>query len=181
LRLAQRLKLKNQTFTKKCTLHEVLNKKEYNKFINSLLLTYPDPIYKNKHLGITFQSLIDSSGFRIRPFTYDIRIGTEYKIRRRKYEKIGMELSIKKCISTLGDSLVIGGQQKKPTLINLWFIGCRGCIAEIPALNRLRDKYADKVNSLALSYDDKLDVKDFLKKRNSSFNKLLVILLMILE
>lgn len=39
-----------------------------------------------------------------------------------------------------GEKITIGGIQHKPTLINLWFIQCPGCIAEMPALNRLKEK-----------------------------------------
>ncbi len=66
-----------------------------------------------------------------------------------------------------GDSLQIGGKQTKPTVINLWFIRCGGCVAEILALNLLHKKYASKVNFIALADDDAKNVKKFLKKERS--------------
>ncbi len=50
----------------------------------------------------------------------------------------------------------------KPTLINLWFTHCGGCLAEIPELNKLVEKYKDQVNFIAFSLDDADSVKSFL-------------------
>jgi thiol-disulfide isomerase/thioredoxin len=68
-----------------------------------------------------------------------------------------------------GQIIRIGGKQSKPTLINLWFIACPGCVAEMPALNRLQEKYADKVNFLALTFDKKESVNNFLLKKSFNF------------
>ena len=50
----------------------------------------------------------------------------------------------------------------KPTLINFWFTNCGACIAEIPELNKLVEKYKDEVNFIAFSLDDADSVKKFL-------------------
>jgi len=39
----------------------------------------------------------------------------------------------------------------KPTLLNFWAINCAPCIAEIPELNGLKQKYGDKMNFIALT------------------------------
>jgi len=53
-----------------------------------------------------------------------------------------MKILPRKLLSIDGDSIQIGGKQKKPTLINLWFVQCPGCVAETPALNKIKEKYA---------------------------------------
>lgn len=53
----------------------------------------------------------------------------------------------------------------KPTLINFWFIGCSGCIAEMPQLDKLREKYGDRVNFIAISLDPRDNVISFLQKK----------------
>ncbi|WP_339625591.1 TlpA disulfide reductase family protein [uncultured Winogradskyella sp.] len=63
-----------------------------------------------------------------------------------------------------GEKISLAGNQSKPTLINLWFIQCPGCIAEMPALNRLKEKYEDKVNFISLTFEQEDDVRKFLKK-----------------
>ena len=68
-----------------------------------------------------------------------------------------------------GEKISVGGNQSKPTLINLWFIQCPGCIAEMPALNRLKEKYEDKVNFVSLPFEQEDDVRKFLKKRKFNF------------
>lgn len=57
----------------------------------------------------------------------------------------------------------------KSTFVNLWFINCRPCIEEIPVLNKMKNKYANKVNFLALTFETKEDVSSFLEKRNFNF------------
>ncbi len=169
--LSEKIEAQEPDLYKNMYTHELLSKTEYTNLVGSLLMDYPDSIRHDLHLGIKFQSLIDSNGFKIRPFKYEIRIGTEYTVRALKYEKIGMELNTRNFLTIDGDSVAIGGKQTKPTLINLWFIGCRGCVAEIPALNLLRDKYSDRVNFIAITYDDDLDVKEFVKKKEFNFQQ----------
>jgi thiol-disulfide isomerase/thioredoxin len=68
-----------------------------------------------------------------------------------------------------GEQIKIGGIQDKPTVINLWFIRCGGCVAEIPALNRLYKKYKNKINFIALTFDDEKEVSVFLQKQAFNF------------
>lgn len=60
----------------------------------------------------------------------------------------------------------------KPTLINAWFIECRPCVEEMPALNELMERYKDKVNFVSLTFDDAKKVKKFLKKKPFNFKHL---------
>lgn len=57
----------------------------------------------------------------------------------------------------------------KPTLINFWFTRCPPCIEEIPNLNNVQSKFKDKVNFIAITFDTKVQVDAFLKKRNIKF------------
>ncbi|MEM6517670.1 MAG: TlpA disulfide reductase family protein, partial [Bacteroidota bacterium] len=43
----------------------------------------------------------------------------------------------------------------KPTLINLWFVGCAPCMRELPALEDLKSKYGGKVNFVAITFSNK--------------------------
>ena len=56
----------------------------------------------------------------------------------------------------------------KPTLINIWFIECAPCIEEIPLLNRLQERYNERINFVAITFQDSEKVKKYLL--NSDFN-----------
>lgn len=156
-------------FYKNLYTHEILNKSEYNDLFGKLYKEYYDSIKGAPYITFQFESLIETKDSIIQPFKYDVRVGKEYKLRSRTYEKKGMSISSRIFKTIDGDSIQIGGNQTKPTVINLWFIGCRGCVAEIPALNRLQEKYADKVNFIAITFDDKKDVLKFLRKKDFNY------------
>ncbi|MGB5982692.1 MAG: TlpA disulfide reductase family protein [Nonlabens sp.] len=59
----------------------------------------------------------------------------------------------------------------KVVIINYWFIGCVPCEKEMPVLNDLVKKYEGKdVVFLALTFDKKERVKQFLSKTDFDFN-----------
>ncbi len=58
----------------------------------------------------------------------------------------------------------------KPVVINFWFTSCGPCIAEMPALNVLKEKYKDSdVVFLSITFDKKIMVLNFLKKHPFNF------------
>ena len=155
-------------FYKNLYTGEILNKTEFEEFRNSLSLKNTDSIEKT-NLIFEFYKLEKSSDSIIQNFKYSLRIGDKYIIRAKEYEKIGMKIPLQNFTSIYGEKIIIGGKQEKPTLINLWFIHCPGCIAEMPALNKLKEKYSDKVNFVSLTFEKENDVLEFLKKRKFEF------------
>lgn len=59
--------------------------------------------------------------------------------------------------------------EDKPTLINFWFTRCPPCIEELPTLNKLKEKYGDKVNFISITFDCQKAVDEFLKKYEFKF------------
>lgn len=57
----------------------------------------------------------------------------------------------------------------KPTFINFWFTKCPPCIQELPLLNKLKEKYADKVNFISITFEDQTAIDAFLKKHAFPF------------
>lgn len=155
-------------FYKNLYTGEILNKNEFEEFRKTLLKENPNSKEKT-NLNFVFFKLEMSSDSIIQNFKYDLRIGDKYKKRAKKYEKVGMKIRQQNFTSINGEKITIGGKQKKPTLINLWFIHCPGCVSEIPALNRLKEKYSTKVNFVALTYEKKDEVTEFLKNRKFDF------------
>ncbi len=155
-------------FYKNLYTGEILNKNEFEKFRNSLYLKNIDST-KKISLNFVFSKLEKSSDSIIQNFKYDLRIGDKYIVRANEYKKISMKISQQNFTSINGEKIIIGGKKEKPTLINLWFIHCPGCIAEMPALNKLKEKYSGKVDFVSLTFEKKEDVLDFLKKRKFDF------------
>lgn len=60
----------------------------------------------------------------------------------------------------------------KVTFVNLWFTSCGPCITEMPYLNYLKDVYKDQVNFVAITFDDKYKVENFLSRKTFNFEHL---------
>lgn len=59
--------------------------------------------------------------------------------------------------------------KNNPTFINFWFTNCPPCIEELPALNELKEKYKDKVNFIAITFDPKEKVEKSLERFQFDF------------
>ncbi len=58
----------------------------------------------------------------------------------------------------------------KTVVYNFWFVACRPCIAEIPALNKLVKKHrSDTTLFVAVTFDKEDRIKEFLQKHEFSF------------
>lgn len=72
-----------------------------------------------------------------------------------------------------GKEINSGDLEGKPTVINFWFIKCAPCVAEIPRLNALLDKYdRQQVNYLAFSRDARDEIEAFLKIKPFRFTNI---------
>jgi len=77
---------------------------------------------------------------------------------------IGTKFSIKNFRNKNGKFYSNNKLKGKPTLINFWFTRCPPCIDEIPILNNLKKTYGENVNLIAITFDKKKTVDEFLKK-----------------
>ena len=148
---------------------EVYDKARFMQFRDSLYTLKFDSLKEKPEVTIHFSDFSNKNYSTILSFQYSIRVGMEYIIRQKNFDKIGMDIPLKTFVSIDGDSLQIGGEQSKPTLINLWFVGCTGCVQEMPALNQIKEKYKDKVNFVAMTFDEKPKVLKFLNKTDFNF------------
>ena len=58
----------------------------------------------------------------------------------------------------------------KTIFYNFWFVSCRPCVAEIPTLNKIVNKYkSDSTLFIAFTFDNTDKVKDFLQKHEFNF------------
>lgn len=153
---------------------EMMTKQEYRKFDDSLN-TWSATFKEHDSLKreMVYNTILAALGKRndstILSFKYTIRIGSEYLVRDNSYKKIGMQIPEQSFTTITGENIRLGGKQEKPTVINLWFTTCGGCIAEMPALNKFREKYGDKVNFISMTFESERDVKKFLSKREFTY------------
>jgi thiol-disulfide isomerase/thioredoxin len=76
---------------------------------------------------------------------------------------------LKNAESLEGKVISLNYLKGKPTLINLWFTSCVPCVAEMPALNKLRKENLDRFNFLSITMNSKSKVTNFLKKHQYDF------------
>jgi cytochrome c biogenesis protein CcmG, thiol:disulfide interchange protein DsbE len=60
----------------------------------------------------------------------------------------------------------------KPALINFWSVNCGPCIEEFPQLDKLKEKYGDKVNFIAITENSKEEALALLERKPFSFYQL---------
>ena len=76
-------------------------------------------------------------------------------------------------LTIINNSTITLNQLKgKPTLINFWFTTCMPCIAEMPALNNIKNTLKDSVSFIAITHEANKTVKPFLKKHPYSFTQI---------
>lgn len=148
---------------------EILSRSRFERFQDSIRQRYVDSLKRDLFTRIHFYELQSSNDSTILPFKYDIRVDHEYVVRANSYIKVGTKILPQQFTTTDGDRVQIGGLQAKPTMVNLWFVGCRGCVEELPSLNKLQAKYGDKVNFIAITFDEENKVKKFLEQEPFNF------------
>ncbi len=81
-------------------------------------------------------------------------------------------------IAPVFEAPVFGGQtinterrKGKVLVLNFWFIGCPGCVSEMPKLNNLAGKYRSNpdVEFIAISPDTEQELRDFLAKERFDY------------
>jgi thiol-disulfide isomerase/thioredoxin len=149
---------------------EILNHSEFMDFAKNLIQAYSDSTDGKSNVLFHLGRRISEDSV-IATFKYDVRVGKNYIVRsdNSRSEKIDMKIEPQTFTTINGDMITIGGVQDKPTMINLWFISCPGCVAEMPALNDLQKKYADKMNFIAITFEGKKAVERFLFLRKFTF------------
>jgi len=99
--------------------------------------------------------------FRNAKFNFD---SIFIRIRQAQNMILNCEMPNDSFINIEGKKKKISNYKGKPTVINFWYLHCPPCINEIPSFNVLSKKYGNKLNILAISQDQKEDVKIFLSK-----------------
>ena len=74
-------------------------------------------------------------------------------------------------LKTIDGKIITQSDLKGKTVFyNFWFVACKPCVAEIPALNKLSAKYqGDSILFIGISFDNEDRIRDFLQKRKFDF------------
>ena len=69
-----------------------------------------------------------------------------------------------------GTSITLSELQGKPVIINFWATWCGPCVKEMPAFERLKDDFGDKIGIIAVNCGDEAGtVKDFMEENGYTF------------
>ena len=94
----------------------------------------------------------------------------EFHIRTTDNKLIGQPLPDFTFKDLEGKNVTLSELKGKPIIINLWFIECPPCIAEMPTLNSIKDRYSNTdIQFLSMTYETKIKVQKFLKQRKINF------------
>ena len=82
----------------------------------------------------------------------------------------GVQVPDFEAVTMDGASINRDALKGKLSILNFWFITCPPCVAEIPGLNAIAEKYgSDKINYIAIGRDTDKDIKEFLEEHPWSF------------
>lgn len=84
----------------------------------------------------------------------------------------GKEIPKFELITLAGEKFDSEKLKGKPTMINFWFTRCAPCIDEMPILNKIKEKYKDDFNFIAITYEEKEEVEKFLETHPFDFQHL---------
>jgi peroxiredoxin len=92
------------------------------------------------------------------------------KMEERRTCVIGLKFPSFEATAVDGKTYTLDNLKGKIVLINLWFIGCAPCVAEIPIFNELQNEFRNKdFVILSFGLDDAKSINDFVKNRSVNF------------
>ena len=163
------------TYFKEQKSGKIYNRTELDE-LNAQIMKKFKPMSKSFRVqNIIIDSTISHDSI-IKTFEIKIVLSDKMAVTKPKKEKIYDYLNKKLptfiSFSLNNEKIDLSKLNGKPTLLNFWFTTCLPCIAEMPVLNRIKDKYNDKVNFISITFNDKKSVEAFLKKHNFNFEKI---------
>lgn len=97
---------------------------------------------------------------------YDV----EFHIRTTDNKLIGKALPDFNFKDLEGRIVKVSELKGKPIIINLWFVECPPCIAEMPTLNSIKKRYSNTdIQFLSMTFETKIKVQKFLTQRRIDF------------
>lgn len=105
------------------------------------------------------------------PFTVDGGTRTGYSHTVETSCIVGAPLPEFEAIDINGNTITTKSLKGKINILNFWFTTCAPCIAEIPGLNQIKEKYGEQeINYISICRDDLEEVNQFLRKHPLNFD-----------
>lgn len=125
-------------------------------------VTYLDTLTHKDSTIVSFKLAIDAEGISL---VSNQKNEVEENLLQKPFPKFSL--------SNLENETVNFEKYKgKPTMINFWFKNCAPCIDEMPALNKLQEKYKGKVHFVSITFNKVDEVKSFLSENEFHFEHL---------
>ena len=113
-------------------------------------------------IAFTSKPIIGQISDSLKKVIWD-RVTSREEFKETIYDLKGKELPKFELKLLNGEILNSESLKGKPTLINLWFSNCQPCIDEMPLFNTIKSTLGNDVNFIALTFQDEIEVRDFLK------------------
>lgn len=133
-------------------------------------------IFPTKDVKITikdiFKEIKRTQDSLIYSYKWDIKIGDPKGKEEKSFvpdDYIDKEFPFPNLKTLDNKKIGINDLKGKPTLINFWFTTCKPCIEEMPVLNKIKNKFKDSVNFIAVNYEQTKKVRAFLLKHKYNF------------
>lgn len=107
-----------------------------------------------------------------RVFDSGARISSDSK-QDKIYSLYGKTFPDFNLISYEGKEVKLSDYKGKPVFINFWFTGCKPCVEEMSVLNKIKEKYKDKVTFISITYNSESELKTFFTTHKYDFINLI--------
>ena len=108
----------------------------------------------------TFQSSLDPNNIK------ELESKMEQQMDELRKCVIGLKFPSFKATTIDKTTYTLEDLKGKVVLINLWFVGCPPCVAEIPMFNELQNEFSKRdFVILSFALDDNKSIEEFIQKR----------------
>ena len=164
-----------EVYFKNGTTGKVLTKVEY-KEVKDGLIKKMSSLSDNVTIDETFTDSIISTDSIIKVYKLNVNIGNSRGTKKKEKEKIYSFINKKfpsRILTTQNGEKIDLSKINKPTVLNFWFTSCKPCIDEMPVLNKIKNKYQNQVDFIAITYEEKEKTIPFFKKHKFNYKQII--------
>lgn len=168
-------KAEDKLYYKSASSEQILTQEQFDE-IKAIVLSKMQAVSKNARMNTVINDVRFSSDSIINTFKFDIKISDsedEVEVKKENiYSFINKKLPSATLKTISNKDFNLKDLEGKPTVLNFWFTACPPCIDEMPILNRIKEKYSDKVNFVSITFNTKKEVDEFFKTHRFDYLKI---------
>jgi thiol-disulfide isomerase/thioredoxin len=164
-----------EVYFKNGTTGKVLTKIEY-KEVKDGLFKKMSGLSDKVTINEIFTDSINSNDSIIKVYKLNVNIGSPKETEKKEKEKIYSFLNKtvpSKILTTQNGEKIDLSKISKPTVLNFWFTSCKPCIDEMPILNKIKSKYQNQVDFIAITHEEKDKTVPFFKKHKFDYKQII--------